>query len=97
MTDSIPDISTDIITDMETDICILIEILSWAQLNFSWLERLSIFSLSKIAKLIWKISFLKLLYQLSDFWKLETQPKTTKHLNKPKPNQTDQKQNCSSN
>ena len=36
MTDSIPDISTDIITDMETDIWILIEILSWAQLNFSW-------------------------------------------------------------
>ena len=37
----IPDISTDIITDMETDIWILIEILSWAQLNFSWLTVVS--------------------------------------------------------
>ena len=36
MTDSIPDILTDIITDIETDIWIWIEILSWAQLNFSW-------------------------------------------------------------
>ena len=36
MSDRIPDILTDIITDMETDILIEIEILSWAQLNFSW-------------------------------------------------------------